>query len=360
MRHAEAVASRHRVHVLHLVEDPTLTEPIEIQKSSSGNLKTTIVYFRKTRLPHLGRLRALRAALAHLKSEAPKPDLIHHHVIFPAGWQTLSIIKQLRVPLVVTEHWTLYNRIEPGGLSLSHRMLIRLLSRRSAALCPVTLQLGKSIQSHGWQGDITVVPNVVDTSLFRIGSKPTEIVRFLHVSSLNEDQKNISGILRTWKRISGKNTSAHLSIGGDGPWTMYRDLAEEMEIPAHSITFFGEQAWSGIAELMSHAHVLLLFSNYENLPCVIVEALASGMRILSTDVGGISEHVTPSRGTLITARDEDALEAAIIAEVQLAPFTDRQQLRQYAESHFSIPSICEAFSSVYGRALESHSKEYPR
>ncbi len=356
-RHAEAVASRHKVHVLYMTADPLLRVPTELVTSEEGNLKVSIIYFRKTGIPLLGRLRAMRAAMVHLGKEGnQRPDIIHHHVIFPEGWQALLLSRKLGVPVVVTEHWTLYNRVQPGHLPLSHQILLRALAKRTTVLCPVTGQLGKSIQAHGWRGQERVIPNVVDTSLFQVGIKPSDRVQFLHVSSLDDNQKNITGILRVWKKISERNIPVHLNIGGDGPWKLYQEKAIQMGIPAQSIHFFGEQTWSGIAELMRHSHILLLFSNYENLPCVIVEALASGMRIISTDVGGIREHISVSRGTLIKAGDEDALESAIISESETAHVADREQLRLYAETHFSIPSVSKAFSEVYRNAREAGTK----
>jgi glycosyltransferase involved in cell wall biosynthesis len=201
------------------------------------------------------------------------------------------------------------------------------------------------------KGKYRVVPNVVDTSLFTVGKKATDRVNFLHVSSLDDPHKNISGILRAWKKASEQRSDIHLHIGGDGPWEAVRDAAMKLGIAPDRISFFGEQPWEVIADYMRDAHTLILFSNYENLPCVIVEALASGMRIISSDVGGISEHIDDSRGTLIARKDEAGLAEAILKEADLAASADRQALRKYADAHFSMDAIAAQFDAIYREVM---------
>ena len=159
------------------------------------------------------------------------------------------------------------------------------------------------------------------------------------------------GILRAWKKFSAQNKNVHLSIGGDGPYELYEFEAKKIGIETDSITFFGEKKWEEIAEMMQKSHCLLMFSNYENLPCVIVEAMASGMAIISTDVGGISEHVDDSRGMLIPTGDEFALDLALNQFVLKQSEYNQENLRKYAEDHFSIRSIALDFDSIYKRVL---------
>jgi glycosyltransferase involved in cell wall biosynthesis len=102
---------------------------------------------------------------------------------------------------------------------------------------------------------------------------------------------------------------------------------------------------------MQASHYLLMFSNYENLPCVIVEAMACGLGIISTRVGGISEHINSDRGLLIGPGNEDELYSAIEHTCLQPDLFNRESLRQYAVQHFSKKAIAAQFDSIYREAL---------
>jgi glycosyltransferase involved in cell wall biosynthesis len=105
---------------------------------------------------------------------------------------------------------------------------------------------------------------------------------------------------------------------------------------------------------MQSTDALVLFSRKENFPCVIAEAWASGVPVISTDVGGISEHlvVDSGRGFLIESENETGLRDAILSLGDGAEFNS-DEIRKYATKHFSVEAISEAFDKVYREALKS-------
>jgi glycosyltransferase involved in cell wall biosynthesis len=353
LRHAEAVATKHRVHVLYLAKQKWLKHSPEIEEREEHGVRITTVYYSRGISKTWSRWKALQTGIRHLQAtDQWHFDLVHHHVTWPEAWQFVVIRKRFRLPVVLTEHWTGYLREARGKLAGRVIALSRWASRFVSVFAPVTAHLGEHMRHYGMKGKYRVVPNVVDTSLFRVGKKATDRVNFLHVSSLDDPHKNISGILRAWKKASEQRSDIHLHIGGDGPWEALHDAAMRLGIAPGCISFFGEQPWEVIADYMRDAHTLLLFSNYENLPCVIVEALASGMRIISSDVGGISEYIDDSRGTLIARKDEAGLAEAILKEADLAASADRQALRKYADAHFSMGAIAAQFDAIYREVMQ--------
>jgi glycosyltransferase involved in cell wall biosynthesis len=139
----------------------------------------------------------------------------------------------------------------------------------------------------------------------------------------------------------------HLALGGDGPIEHWIQQASSLGIRSDSIDFFGEISWEEVARKMESSHALLLFSNYENLPCVIVEALACGLPVISTRVGGISEHINPERGILVDRGDEDALAKAIDSMSSNIDQYDKEALRKYAVERFSNEAVATAFVGLY-------------
>ena len=348
-RHAEAVAVLHNVHVLYITSPADYSGTSYLEHVTISGVETTIIYCKKGML---NKFNAFRSAVNELLEKPQLQfDLVHHHVLWPHGWQARWLNKKYGIPYIVTEHWTGF---DPARRKQSH-LLIKPLAKYAAAkafaICPVSLDLASTMSGYGIKGNYRVVPNVVDTSLFRISHATEERIRFLHVSSLVDAHKNISGILRVWKKISDAYPKAHLTIGGDGPFQMWEKESQQLGIAPSRIAWFGEVPWEDVAAKMQSSHALILFSNYENLPCVIVEAMACGLGIISSRVGGISEHITTERGILVEPANESQLYSAISSVCENPHQFNRAEQRNYAVNHFSQQAIAQQFDRIYREAI---------
>jgi glycosyltransferase involved in cell wall biosynthesis len=348
-RHAEAVATLCDVWVMYVASMPQWEGPPKIEEHCEKNVNTVIVYCRPGFFAK--RKAFIKGAYHLIRSKNIHFDAVHHNVLWPHGWQPRWLLSKFNLPFIVTEHWTGY---DPINASKRHPLLLwmsRFGARKASFLCPVTLDLQQKMIDFGIHGNYQVIPNVVDTSLFSLANPNSACVRFLHVSSLIDGHKNISGILRAWKKISDQVPTVYLTLGGDGPVEHWKQQASNLGIRAGSIDFFGEISWEGVARKMEESHALLLFSNYENLPCVIVEALACGLPVISTRVGGISEHINSERGILIDRGDEDALANAIETMASTIQHYDKEALRRYAVERFSNEAVAQAFHKLYEKAI---------
>jgi len=109
-----------------------------------------------------------------------------------------------------------------------------------------------------------------------------------------------------------------------------------------------------IATIMQALDVFVLSSKNEGISNTILEAMASGLPIIATAVGGNVELVEDKvNGVLVQAEDASAMAQALLAYLD-APqkVTEHgQHARQYAEKRFSIPVMAEAYATVYDQAL---------
>ena len=98
-----------------------------------------------------------------------------------------------------------------------------------------------------------------------------------------------------------------------------------------------------ISEHLNKSYGLILFSNYENLPCVIVESFACGVPVISTNVGGISEIITKKNGVLVNNKDEllDAMNFTIHND------WNKNTIRKFAIDNFSLDKIGKEFDDIY-------------
>jgi glycosyltransferase involved in cell wall biosynthesis len=288
-----------------------------------------------------------------------RPDVVHAHVLFrPAAWAGWLRWRH-GTPYVLTEHWTAFQPTNATRFGWLRRWLAGWLVRRAVAFTPVSADLGRALAMLGGTNRYTVaVPNVVDTELFHLPAADTGRRGLLHVAAFNEKAKNLGGLLRTVAQLRREQPSLpglHLRVVGYGPdEEQLRQLAQELGLLATgTVIFLGKLSLAQVAAEMRQAVCLVLFSDYENLPCVLIEAQASGLPAVATRVGGVPELLPePSLGWLVPPRDEAALAQALRAVLLAAPGCfDTAQMRARAVARYSYPAVGGAFGAVYARIL---------
>lgn len=348
-----AVAKHHRVTVVHAVAEEGLSCE-EWVSYNQGNYTEKTLYHPPKWPRYFKHPQLLRKAInRHLAEEQFSPDILHLNVLYPAGRQALYFSKKLKIPFVATEHFTGYHKNTHRTIRPWELKLMKAIGRAAYKLLPVSNDLAMAMQRCGIEGEYSSIPNVVDTDLFVTERIPSDRFRFLHISSLFDTHKNVSGMLRAYRKLIEIHPNCHFTIAGDGDPEPHRMYANELQIPASSITFEGEKTIEEVALMMREADAFVLFSNYENLPCVIGEAWSAGIPVISSDVGGIREHLNRERGLLVKAGHEDELLAAMRSIIAMRDDYDLNKLRQYSVEHFSEEAIAQAYNQIYVQAINT-------
>ncbi|MDX9750980.1 MAG: glycosyltransferase [Flavobacteriales bacterium] len=347
-RHAEAVATRHRVTVLHTVADPAV-RTLEVHDARRGDLRELIAYHPPGRIGPQAALQALRQVALH----ADRADVLHGHVLKPAAMGMLWLRRKFDLPLIVTEHWTGYHRTADAHVHWAMRTLMRRAAAKAAFLCPVSDDLGRAMRGFGLHGRYRTVPNVVDTTVFTPATvaRPDGRFRLLHVSTLHDPQKNISGLLRAFAEARVHEPALQLVLAGDGDAGAYRPLAASLGLHAPDLIMHGAFPPEGIARLMHEADAFVLASRYENMPCVLLEAMATGLPVLSTRVGGIAEQVGARQGLLVPPDDHRTLVDGLVRMAKERDRFDRPGIGTYAAERFSVPVVAAAYDTCYREAM---------
>jgi glycosyltransferase involved in cell wall biosynthesis len=345
-RQAEAVARFADIATLHTVEKSaeillpdgtkqTITEgstfEIEINKKTHFEV---IVYFPKSTnsiFKLINQFRAYHKGFNLIKREWGTPDLIHLHVIISAGIYALFLHFFYKTPFLITEHSSMY-RLETGVFERSNwvfKTIVRQCVKRAEAIIALSPFYASTMQQHGLINRFFYVPNVVDTDLFPLKNKlkiienkdlinaelnlqlnknkELKTFNLIHVSGLHDSIKNITGILNSIKKLSEIRQDFILDIIGD-PFEQppYKALVQTLGIEKF-IRFHHHLPIEEVAEQIQKADIFVLFSRFEGLPCVILEAMAAGLPVVATETGGISDWVTEGSGRLVNSEDEAAL-----------------------------------------------------
>ncbi|MEZ4799503.1 MAG: glycosyltransferase [Flavobacteriales bacterium] len=346
MRHAEVVAKSFNVTALVVQRDPNILDT-EIQEETQNGVRIVRVYF--SHKGFLARRSAFKKGWNYIQQSPVKFDLVQMNVIWKDGWQAVYLKKKYGLKFVVCEHWTGYHESVRGKLSFFTKAYIRWVANKAELLMPVTNNLGTSIQKLGIKTPFEVVPNVVNTNLFFPIGPQDRVIHFMHISHLENNHKNIQGILNVWKKFSDNHQNVYLRIGGDGDLDELENRVKALQIRKDSIEIFGTQTPKQVANKMSRSDVFILFSNYENMPLVIIEAISAGLRVITTDVGGIREEIgVDNLHEIITPGDEESLLKSL-QQTHQTEIDEKHQIRALAVAKYSEHKVLEKFTEIYER-----------
>jgi len=366
-RHARSVAGHVNVAVLYIHQDDKLKSPcMEVDHFRDDELLELKIYYKPFRYsipvikPFINLCRYLRyhfRGLKMIKKEFGPPDLVHVNVLTRLGMLAMLYKWITGTPYVITEHWTRYLPQMDNFKGTCRKSVTRLVVRNASAVMPVTDNLRKAMESHGLVNpNYRIIPNVVNIRMFDIRNDiPGKAKKnFIHVSCFEDRQKNISGILRVLKKLSKQRQDWECHMVGEG--IHLNDLinyAKVLNIEGKFVHFHGLKENEELAKLMAEAGFQVMFSRFENLPVVILESYACGVPVLSTDVGGISEHMNDDLGLLIRSEDEDQLLEKISFMLDNYEKYDKTKIRAYAISHFSKEVIGEQLAKVYTSIIKN-------
>jgi len=359
--HALSVSLFCNVYVIH-VRANEQDEELEIVETMNNDVLELVAYYKKytgkfplisTLIKFRNKIRAYKKTYKYLIEKVKSIDLVHLSVFLPAGVFARFLFKKYKIPYIITEHWTKFLSISNDSFSFSEKMMIKRINRSASAICPVSENLKNEMIRFDLNNQYFVVPNVVNTKVFfpLKQKQDQQEIHFLHISHLVDEHKNISGIINTFKKLSSVRTDFHLTISGNRNVEIHKNYAEMINFPDKLITFEGSKSREEVAESMRNNDVFIMFSNYENLPCVISEAHVSGIPVISSDVGGISEMIDESNGILVEAGNESMLLEKILQIMDQINKYNKDIISEKAKEIYSYESVGNKYLKIYNNVL---------
>jgi glycosyltransferase involved in cell wall biosynthesis len=350
-RHAEAVSLNHKVTVIHIITDKETKKNIDYTSGKINGIETHIGYIKLTKNPIIKVVRfwktykLLLAKIDHI-------DLVHLNELFPFGIFALHLKWFQKKPFIISEHWTGYRHQLSEKISFVQKIISKIIAKNASFICPVTKDLQESMTLFGLNGTYKVVENVVDTAKFYPTKTNNKVFKIVHISNMNDNHKNIRGILNVVAKLVTEIHDFKIELIGENA-TNYKTYATKLNISDDKISFINQVSHKKISEHLKNADLFILFSNFENLPCVILESFASGIPVISTNVGGIKEYFPKNFGTLISAKNEEELLNNIkIFHQKEFKTPSKEEMHTYAKTNFSTEAIAEKFTNLYQKSLK--------
>lgn len=299
----------------------------------------------------------LRAALPVIRRlvHTWQYDIAHLFFSLPTG-AILPFAGLRNTPVVVSLRGSDVPGYDPAkrSLRLAHSLLLpvtRWIWQRADRVVAVCKALGRLAERSDPGLSFTVIRNGVDLHLFHPaangGESPPGPIRCIAVARL-VDRKGIPDLLHAWRQLQRGHLA--LEIIGSGPAEVrFRDLAKRLGLDKE-VRFAGPMSREKVAERYRSADLFTLSPLNEAFGNVFAEAMASGLPIVGTNVGGIPELVRHGiNGLLVKPGDHSALAEAIdrLARDRRLRQSMAERNRAEAENSLSWDSATESYIQLY-------------
>jgi glycosyltransferase involved in cell wall biosynthesis len=295
--------------------------------------------------------RALRSAFDLARWLRAKRIAVVHAFDFYANLLLLPVARLAGVRAVIGSHRQLGDLLTPSQFraqAAAFRFCHRIVCNSQAA--------ANRLREHGVSArKLVVIPNGLDPEAFisadPIFPRKEGIVRVGMIGRMNVTYKNQAAFVRAAKRICERSDRVEFVLVGDGVFRP--EFERQAQSLGSRVRFLGEQ--KDIPRVLAALDLVVVPSVSESLPNVILEAMAAGVPVVATRVGGIPEVVEHERtGLLVPPEDDDRLVEAIERLILQASLRTEygRRAREIALSRFQWDQVSARFEDLYGQLLQ--------
>ena len=275
------------------------------------------------------------------------PQLLHAHCAKWAGYAAMLISKAHGIPYVITEHLPLMLLEDEFGKAPSNAWQISLLKsayKNASIVLPVSEELVDDTacyygKDYRWQ----YVSNTIDTDFFHYQRREPKEGRAFRFCCLADYyyRKGYDVLFEAMRQLQQSGVSIELHIAG--LFTDSRACRTAIEnLGLKDVTCYGRLDKKGVRDLLYRADALVLASRSEVQPLVLLEAMSTGIPVVSTECVPRCQRL--SGCTIVPIGDAEALSQAML---QVADRTESDR-KQYSEQVSQLAS-----PDVVGRQMEA-------
>jgi len=292
--------------------------------------------------------RAAHNGFRKLLKEWGRPDLIHTHVVLPAGWSALKLARRYGIPTVLTEHSSPFSMHLETELS---RRLVRETLTGVNKLIAISPALAKQLLEFQPGLKIDVIGESVRTDFFvpANGVAPqNRNGKSFFVAARLAEQKGLQHLIEAVHILVQRGlNSFEMVIGGDGPDRLKLEQQAKSLGVAERCRFLGALNREQVREKMQNCDVFVLSSLHETFGVVVGEAMACGKPVISTRCGGPEFLVNEETGILVDVAKPEEMADAMAAFILNRISFDPQVVRTSVVNRFSPEMFVRNVSAVY-------------
>jgi L-malate glycosyltransferase len=293
--------------------------------------------------------RIAQSVIREYMKQHGRPDIIGAQSATWAGHAAWRAHKRWGLPYVVTE-------VNTGFGTGSVRGLQAAASRRAFANAEAVIAISENLRTRlaqfGGARHLEIIPCTMDESYWTAPPKPRTRVPFTFYAQAHlTPRKGLDILIRAFASEFRGDETVRLVIGGGGA------IQQDLEALAKSsgvqpqVRFLGEIPRDAVREAMWAANCFVLPSHAENFGVVLIEALSTGLPVISTCCGGPEDIITDAVGTLLRPGDERGLAEALSA-MRNRPAFDAAAVRSYAIARYGYSAVGPQLRDFYCSVLK--------
>jgi glycosyltransferase involved in cell wall biosynthesis len=297
-------------------------------------------------------VRAARSGFKKLRRDWGTPNVIHAHVVLPAGWSALQLAREYGIPIVLTEHSSPFSM--HLGTKLSRR-LARDTIQNVTRVIAISPALAKQLRDFQPDLRIDVIGEAVRTDFFVPADGPGALRRAakrFFVAARLAEQKGLAHLIEAIHLLVQKGLdSFEVVIGGDGPDRAKLEyLADTLGVMSRC-RFLGALDRAQVKDNMQSCDVFVLPSLHETFGVVVGEAMACGKPVIATRCGGPEFIVNEDTGVLVDVANPGALADAMAEFILDRISFDPPTVRNSVVRRFGLEAFVRNVSAVYEQVM---------
>lgn len=288
------------------------------------------------------------------------PDIIHAHSVFHGGMAGYYIAKNKHLPFVITEHLTSFmtgDITHPEDIELS----CEIFSNADAAII-VSKNFKNDIEKslHLQNDTFKVIHNLVADIFFddfKVKTYQQGEKFCFFTNSFLLPRKNHQLIFDALHILINKGIkNIELKVGGDGPLKCSLSNYVNENNLGEYVTFLGALSRQQVKKETSDCHSFVLTSKYETFGVVLIESLACGRPVITTNSGGPSDFINNSNGIIVNDNTPEQLADAMIQMMNNYNTYNQTEISNYCRQKFSEKKIEADIESMYHKVLSEFHK----
>lgn len=222
----------------------------------------------------------------------------------------------------------------------------------ASGLSTVSRSLGEAISLLKKNIHFTIIPNVVDETVFYpVLQKKETVKKFIHISGLDY-QKNPQHMLQAFAIVKKTNPGFTVAVFGP-PKKELQTLVVLLGLEKQ-VQFFDEVPQPQLAGFVRQSHALVLYSRYETFGCVLIEANACGIPVIVSDLPVFHEIVQEEvNGYFVPGENPGALAKKIITFMEKQDPVDGMAIARTATEKYNYAEVGRLLNEFYVSSLKS-------
>ncbi|QDW20868.1 glycosyltransferase family 4 protein [Flavobacterium sp. KBS0721] len=299
--------------------------------------------------------KAFRVLHQYCKKDKIEIDLIHAQSIFDAAFWALSYHEEYKTPYLLTEH----NQFTLRNVSKQKIKKIDAVLKKSKFNLVVSDDLVRQFATNYFFGDFINVGNAVDEKIFnncnRTKSEYFEIITVGAYAPIKNqiktlralqiiDNLNYQKIKFTWIGINAWGTDCMEEVN---------NLVRSFQFKNIQIELVERASKEQIVAALQKSDVFVFTSLCETFGVSPLEALFTGLPVITTQSGGVNEFITKENGIIVPVKDFKAIAENILKILNKELQFDHESISKNAISGFGVKAFREKMIPIYNKSIAS-------